>query len=68
MSSYAHGQVRAIQEPYGAGLERALADGRCVADLRGVYIHETRRRSDGHIDGVEAMWSHEDAIAATTST
>ena len=52
MSSYAHGQVRAIQETYGAVLERALADGRCVADLRGVYIHETRRRSDGHVDGV----------------
>ena len=30
-----------------------------------LYIHETRRLSDGHDDGVEAMWSHEDAIDAT---
>ena len=64
MSSYAHGQVRAIQETYGAVLERALADGRCVADLRGVYIHETRRRSDGHVDGVTVASRRVDAIDA----
>ena len=67
MSSYAHGQVRAIQEAYGAVLERALPYWWCIADLRGLYIHETRGLLCGHIDGVEAMWSHEDAIAATTS-
>ena len=30
--------------------------------------HETRRLSDGHVDGVEAKRSHEDAIAATASS
>ena len=29
---------------------------------------ETRRLSDGHVDGAEAKWSHEDAIAATASS
>jgi len=28
-------------------------------------MHATRRLSDGHVDGVEATWSHEDAIDAT---
>jgi hypothetical protein len=64
MSRYAHGQVGTIQEPYSAGLERALADGRCVADLRGVYIHETRRRSDGHVDGVTVASRRVDATDA----
>ena len=64
MSRYAHGQVGTIQEPYGAGLERALADGRCVADLRGLYIHETRRRSDGHVDGVTVASRRADAVDA----
>ena len=68
MSSYAHGQVGAIQEPHSAVLERALADGRCVADLRGLYIHETRRRSDGHVDGVTVASRRVDAIAATASS
>ena len=49
MSSYAHGQVGTIQEPYSAVLERALAHGRCVADLRGLS-----RSPDGHVDGVTA--------------
>ena len=30
-----------------------------------LYMHATRRLSDGHVDGVEATWSHEDAIDAT---
>ena len=64
MSRYAHGQVGTIQEPYGAGLERALPYRRCVADLRGLYIHETRRRSDGHVDGVTVASRRADAIDA----
>ena len=32
------------------------------------YSHETRGLSCGRIDGVEAVRSHEDAIAATTSS
>ena len=28
-------------------------------------IHDARRLSDGHVDGVEATWSHEDAFDAT---
>ena len=64
MSSYAHGQVRAIQEMHNAVLERALADGRRIADLRGLYIHETRRRSDGHVDVVTVASRRVDAIDA----
>ena len=30
-----------------------------------LYIRETRGPSCGRIDGVEAVWSHEDAIDAT---
>ena len=30
--------------------------------------HETRRLSDGHVDGVEAAWHSVDAIDATTSS
>ena len=28
------------------------------------FTHETRRRSDGHVDGVEAVWRRVDAIDA----
>ena len=31
------------------------------------FPHATRRPSDGHVDDVEAVWSREDAIAATAS-
>ena len=32
------------------------------------FTHEARRLSDGHVDDVEAMRSHEDAIDATSSS
>ena len=32
------------------------------------FTHEVRRLSDGHVDDVEAMRSHEDAIDATSSS
>ena len=54
----------AIQKMHNAVLERALAHGRCIADLRGLYIHETRRRSDGHVDGVTVASRRVDAIDA----
>jgi len=34
----------------------------------GVDSREARGLSDGHVDGIEATWSHEDAIAAATSS
>ena len=36
-----------------------------VLDLcRTMFIHETRRLSDGHVDGVTAVWHRVDAIDA----
>ena len=39
----------------------------CNTSKSSCVAHETRRRADGRVDGVDAMRSREDAIAATTS-
>ena len=52
---------------YCCGPARVHGVGRCIRETPRLS-HVTRRLSDGYVDGVEATWHRDDAIAATTSS
>ena len=61
-----------VPELFHVVLRLALLNGLQRRGLRGNDTvtrprlpHAARKLSDGHADGVEAAWSHEDAIDAT---
>ena len=75
--------VRAVGRHLGCGPQEGVGSGQRLKRVVAVPLlparndavarlprlsHETRRLSGAHFDGVEATWSHEDAIAATASS